>query len=333
MKPLTALLLCISTCTNAQVRIAMNGDTLTGNIKKMTESVYNVYRPTYNSILRKTDTMKCAYTCDTAIGVENVGIVSFYNNHSVTSSVVMRFDNNGHIIEKDFYTDIDSLYMKETYRYDQNSREIEACQVTYPFHASSTAEYDEVVQVKDSMGFCTEYKYDGIGNMIEMTIGSVGSQEKMIDERTVNKYDSKGNKTEEDNFKRYQRDNYVTFQSDGNEFTSKTIFKYDGRNRLIERTEYALKKPAPDAYLPPRERYSTLIGNKEVYTYDGQSKLETSITYLRIYREKDGTITTEKQSTGEVPKYEKNEALDKHGNVIKRMNGKHLALERQIEYY
>ena len=332
MKLLTILFLCVSMSAYAQVRTDLAGDTLKGNVKKMTEYVYEVYGTCCNSAPMKRDTMKRVYICDTADATETINL---YNDlDMVTAKVLMKFDNNGHLIEKGFYTDIDSLYMRHTYTYDAHGHNIEEREARYPFHASSSVQYsDEFMEVKDSDGYCIKYKY-AQGYMVEMTSESFWGTNITPNETADYKYDSRGNKIEEDDLKIYQRDHYVTFYIDGKEYTTKTIYKYDDRNRLIESTEYFEGKPNPNADLAAPKRHSgTIIGGKDLYTYNGQSNKADSVTLIWMYREDDGSITNGEPESKPIPKSKETKEYDKQGNVVKKMNGAVVTLEREIEYF
>ena len=321
MKLLAILFLYIPMGVYAQVRITNDGDVLKGSIKRITE--YETGRCCISG-----DTMKSIYTWDTANSLE---IISFYDElEKVRSSALAKFDNKEHLIEKDYYTDIDSLYRKSTDKYDVHDRKIEEYDVSYPFHASYQEAYsDENIEVKDSMGDCYKYKYDNTGNLVEKIKESFSGSNRTIDKITDYKYDSNGNKIEEDNFEHFFRNYYVTFYIGGKEFTSKTIFKYDDHSRLTESDEYFQEK----SDLTPKQHSGILIGGKDLYTYDSQSNKTDSVTFMWIYQEADSSITTGSQTTSQMTENKETEEYDIQGNVIKKLMNNTVTLWREIEYF
>ena len=330
MKLLAILLLCFSTCTYAQVRLTINGDTLKGNVKRITEYDYQVHGMfCCNSSKPDTTKRTCIYTCDTANRLETIMIEGNpYEHKTGKSKDLLKFDDKGRLRETDHYSDLDSLYSRETWTYDAHGLKTGDRSVRYPLYASNPEEYEHLnTSTKDTDGNCSVYTYNSAGKLTEQTWATFAGEEKTIyrialckyhsngklaektDEayqgsekttfgRTLEKYDDRGNKIEEDKYLNINRDRFVLFYIGEKAYTLKFTYKYDEHNRLIESARYAEEKPHPNAATPEHKVHSgTQIGYKVLYTFDGGNNTTTNSTHVDLYHEDDGSITLEPDTT------------------------------------
>ena len=128
-------------------------------------------------------------------------------------------------------------------------------------------------------------------------------------------------------------DKYFLFYFGGRGYATKTVFKYDGSNRLAERTEYSEQKMA--APFPGNRHSGTLIGRKTVYNFSAQEKIADNLSVMSLYWEADSSVTAATPMT--LPNWagKTNETLehDKQGNVTKKMKWNQFVFRRTIEYF
>jgi hypothetical protein len=334
MMRLLFILLLLPVFAKAQIRIDAYGDTLKGNVKKVIQ--YGAFTIIHGAEVYGTNTAtKSIYTFDSTTGLE---LITFYNEQEKEmAKEVIQFDSKGHVLTDNFYTDRDVMYRKRTYKFDTYGRQIEKCDVHYPFRASYLIEYGEVREViNDSAGHCTIYIYDKMGHLAEKIELEISDSRTTTDNLAAYKYDLASRKTEEYvlNLRSCgEEGRYILFYTGGKGYATKTVFKYDSLNRLAACIKYSeLKIPNPSQH----EKHSgTFIGMKTVYNYRGQSWTATDLTNTLLFREDDGSITT--GTTWTHPNWEakSNETLeyDDHGNVIKKTRYGQLLFERKIEYF
>lgn len=317
---------------HAQVQIDASGDTLKGNVKRMTQ--YYISRNN-GAVVGLTDTIKSVYTYDESRRIE---LVKYSRKHDQeTTREEIFFDSKGNILERRSYTDLDSLYRRCTYKYNSTGKQIESHEINYPFHASYPFEVGEVsIEFNDSLGSDILYIYDSMGRLAEKTQILIWDSRKTTDNIAAYRYDAKGNKTEEYNLNLRacdQEQKYFLFYINGKGYSTKTVFKYDSLNRLAERTEYSEEKN-PSALW--REQHTgTFIGRRTVYNYSGQNEVANGNTVVSLYREADGSITkdTPMQFPNWDAKADETVEYDNHGNVIRKTRWNQLVFERTIEYY
>ena len=365
VKLLTLFLICLTLCADAQVRIVSKGDTLKGNIKRVTE-----YR--FNWI----DTIKSVHNYD----IEGSETVTFYSSKNVfLGKERKKVDGNGRIKASGFYYKKDTLCDSFTYQYDAFGREIEQlskyqhcgqCNCLRDILSGSIANW-----ISGEFTSFTQFKseYDHTGNLvktnkqtfrtwssaedpytdtaIETTVYNYKRNGKVAGIKKENfeirqgrrdttleitefRYNDSGNKVEEVMFKKGS-DNWLrNWHYDGKEVTTRTLFKYDTRNNLIESDEYFFEEKNNNPHV--KTYPGVMVGAGTRYTYDSLNNMTSSIFY-RLYRHDDGTETEEGASVSNVKKREKEKEgekeYDDRGNIIKITNDGTVWLRRVIEYF
>lgn len=109
-----ALFMCIALSSQCQVRITFYGDTLKGNIKKMTEHRFEWM-----------DTIKTVYTWD---ATKHLGTAIFNDGFA---KWFVRYDKGGHILEESLYSYNDKLCRQSTYSYNIDGGGIESRELQY----------------------------------------------------------------------------------------------------------------------------------------------------------------------------------------------------------
>ena len=364
---LTAFFICATIFSRAQVRLSYYnyyedtsyGGALKGNIKKMTE-YYLAF-----------DVIRVVYTCDVNEGTETA--MFYEADNSLLCMWVLKFDAKGRILDRALYCGLDTLCKKETYKFDAYGREIERhtvgqsndrCHMLeetlhgYWVHwlsgprvsiTSCKREYDNMGRLQSmkterfvdsdtpkSVNVIT-YKYDAGGDKIaemkdESSTKIDGVPDTTVD-ITVYKYDSKSNKVEEDLLLGNPSFRNANWYNNGEEITSKTIFRYDSHNNLIEKRKYYID--ANDEHF--KSIYGWRVGSGSEYTYDSLNNMTSESSYY-LYRQVDGKETKDEFHTNKIEKIENNaeekKEYDEHGNIIK-VTGRTgtIILMRQIEYF
>lgn len=317
---------------SAQVRMDSYGDTLKGNIKKITQhGRFEIASP--DGLY--TSTVKCIYTCDTSRDIE---LIKYYKEQDKEAArEEIHFDSHGRILTDNAYTDIDSLYKRSTYTYDEQGLLIEKREINYPFHSGYQMEDAELgTGFQDSLGKCTKYAYDNKGRLAEKIELEIWDSRIKTDNLAAYKYDAANRKTEEYELNLracFEDERYVLFYTGGKGYAKKAVFTYDSLNRLASCTKYSeLKVPNPSWH---EKHTGIFIGWKTVYNYSGKNAVADDLTSMSLFREDNGAITTGTPSTDLNHAAETYETLeyDKHGNVIRKMRHGQLVFERTIEYY
>jgi hypothetical protein len=209
----------------------------------------------------------------------------------------------------------------DKYEYDSNGRLLKVKMEAFDMIYNS----DTIVEI-------TEYKYNGISSEVaEMKKEHLRIQRETEDttvEITDYKYDSIGNKVEEDVLKKGTDGMWKNWNSNGEEVTFKTFYKYDDRNNLVEDKMYFF---FTQDFSPSHP--GTKVGEQEEFTYDRLNKM-TSANHYFLYRQDDGSET--KFASGRrlvMGEAEDQKEYDKQGNVIAISHGGVVTLRREIEYY
>ncbi len=265
-------------------------------------------------------------------------IITLENQRSDWDEVTLRFDDKGLLIERDAYAARRDLpFSVSTYIYNLRGRKIMERNVTYPKINPGIYHDISIGTLPDSTLQWSVYYYDDEDSLVEWTMVELNDSVPETDLIRAYKYDNKGRKIEEDDINCYSAKDYVAFNVDGREFTERETFKYDDHNRLVESDGYFENKDTSHPYYLTRHT-GTMVGVKEMYVYSGLSETEDSTISLRVYRENDGSITTD-GATGaaymgrHLPENNVTVEYDGHGNVIRRKTNGRVVMNREIEYF
>jgi len=161
---LSVLCVFISVQCSAQVRISLTtGDTLKGKVRQMIE-----YSNAGNHKIKN------VYTCDTAKKLEMAKSYDQSNNDKLMGTWLVKYDNYGHIIEKDLRCGSGLPCLRSIYEYDAQGREIKQYQV----HHHNTRNYP-ISECNTLLDWLS-------GGMTDWMIGIDSSVES-----SVNEYDTK----------------------------------------------------------------------------------------------------------------------------------------------
>lgn len=348
---LTIAIGCIAANSHAQILITGSGDTLKGNIKRLTEHFYN-----------SDYTVKTIYTWDTVI---KTVVGRIYDEHDIQKGKrVFKYNNAGRIFERYFYCNEDEFCEKEISKYDANGLMLERRVYNYynrtqqyPGNCNSLRDWlwggitERFTNVDSSIDIYT-YQYDRRGNLIEekhedITIGEgynsssvyliydtyypdnkiaihkriiIYSNDDTTIEQTEYKYDAKGNKIGESSS---TISRYRTLESCTN-----ATYKYSADNKLIE----VIVHFSP-AYNTSSKHPGTRVGWVYKYAYNKQNNLESRSEY-DIYRQFDGSEQQYLSRKYPAEKEQKEETeYDKQGNVIKKTRNGFVESTNEIEYY
>jgi len=327
---LSVLFACISVCSYAQVRLSFYGDTLKGDIKKMTE---------YNYIYSWEKSVRFDYTCDVSRGME-VAVYCEADNKPCVKWLV-RYDKD-RAVEKSLYNSEGQLCHTTTYKYDGLGRVVEqtyvdssggSCNALGDYLDGAISNWAVGADQRSRSGRVNSYQYDAAGHIVKEETRYFGSEGTQAD-ITEYKYDSKGNKVEA-RLLRVGFDWVKNWYSDGKEITSKDIFTYDTHNNLVEDKGYFVSSndnsSAPHA--------GKIVGGGSEYIYDSLNNRK-SVNFYRLYKQEDGSEEKEVYRTQQESLMsnvengpEEKKEYDDRGNVIKKTRGGIVLLQREIEYF
>ncbi|MBS1771437.1 MAG: hypothetical protein JST82_01165 [Bacteroidetes bacterium] len=330
-----------------------SGDTLKGNIKKITEhslhvrlKLKSIFYP--NKIKNSTETLLYNEDADTLMG-----------------KWLVQYDSNNRISEQRLYCQHDTLCNSDAYQYDAAGRVIEWSSYQYVnemhggylymmltgiitnpltgmFHVYSKAKYEYdnedrvITERNESYNDMDEYG----DTLISITTNKYAKGINKTEIRTVTihirgyadttvaitryQYDKKSNVTEECTYK-----GTLYHQDD----STKTIYKYDSHNNLVERKSYF----ETVNYCAHGGRQ---IGAMDIYAYDSLNNM-ISDDYCSLCRLDNGKEVNEceyhkqikvrkaeHKLIDEKPLYE----YDKQGNIIKITHIGYVMVKREIEY-
>ena len=344
----------VADTVNAQILITGSGDTLKGNIKRLTERFYN-----------SDYTVKTIYTWDT---VMKTIVGRIYDEHDIQKGKrVFKYNDAGRILERYFYCNDNELCEKDISKYDVHGYELERriCQYysssqQYPGNCNKLKEwiYNMIGEWEsniDSAISTHTYKYDNRGNQTEhkyqdisvgegythcsliitntsyypnnkiattkkITTYSCDGDADTVTEQIVYKYDTKGNLIAENSTTIKQ---YRTLKS-----SIATTYKYNADNKLIEEVVYC-----SPAYITTPDHPGTRVGWVYKYSYNKEKNMESRSEY-EIYRQSDGSEQRYLSRKYPAEKEQKEEIeYDKQGNVIKKTRNGLVESTNEIEYY
>ena len=193
------------------------------------------------------------------------------NEKTLFSRTRYKYDANGNQTSKIRTGNDGEIYHKQSYRYDSKNRMIEhTCVIN---EEEPDEQYNEY------------FVYDAKGNLIESRFRDLNSK---YFHQTINKYDSKDRKIE--TLEYYQFDK-------GYQSRTKTTYKYDAYNNIVEEVEYNDKGALSYKTTRNFNSYKNLI---EETKYDGSG----AISYKYCYK------YDANQNKIESTKYDKNGELE-----------------------
>lgn len=334
MRSLILLFVLVSFSCEAQVRITYEGDTLKGNIKRMTE-----YYVRWGM-----DTVRAIYTWDSTTRSETAifceGLAA-----KVLGKWTAAYDASGHVIETALYCDSNKPCYRQTTGYDAKGRTIEQLTVGYAFLRHEFN--DKISGVIEEWPCCpgvtyqaVKYEYNSLGHLAHVleencnvgntdttfkstnyTYGNKGVLQEMTErnykrdetyETREYKYDARGNKVEECIYKAQRSIVLGDWYNNGKPFTIKTFFRYNDSNELIESKAYFIEGAGPK---PPG---GDKVGAVKLYNYDNH--VMTGCTTYTLIRQDNGVEITDDKRVDRTPIDGYKQERDKNGNVVKTLN-------------
>lgn len=207
---LSACLHFTSTC-NAQARLGYFGDTLKGNVKKMTET-------RYSNTPGMTDMVDLVsiYTWDTISRTETIKF--FREDHTYLGMCILKFDAQNRVIENSLSCS-DAPCTSTTYQYDQNGDIIKKLEIIHPYtYNENDDDYKPA-----GCNILTDWLYDMMTNWPVYRDSAVTS--------TIYKFHKPGQ------LKSYASE-HITYGQETFDTTIKTvIYNYDSEGREVETKE------------------------------------------------------------------------------------------------
>lgn len=350
MKYLIIVCMLLSIACSAQVRMNYSGDTLKGNVKKVTEHRY-VWR----------DTITLAYAYDE---IRKVASECFYRGDVLKGTWIAKYDNSGRVLETVLYSDSNKLCSKQSCKYDRQGMKTEVLHADcgYPrcyqlvdmldgsmsnwpmgemTYCNTIDQYEynslglvakmrkKVFEGSDTvLENVTDYVYNSNGALIEMRDSAFERYGNTTPKVKTYRYDSAGNKTEEELYSNANSTDLSNWYNGGKSMTHKILYKYDSHNNRVDQKEYYFGSNSPRT----KPHSGTEVGGGTLYTFETLDNMVSTTDY-RIYREDNGSETLVYEPSQKVAKREESEERDSYGNTIKRMDNGRVVSVREIAYY
>ena len=245
---LLAIIGCVGQESHNETDLQKGG--LKGNIKSIESTKYTAYE-------KFGQVQKDEFIGRSIFSYNKKGNLTEGNDYDINGELLFKgedtYDERGNKLEQVMYNSYGKLLHKVTYKYDDKGNRTEekdydsngklTIRVTYA-HNEMGNKTEENVFPSDNKPYQIKYKYNDKGEQIEQVENSK-IEDIDIEVKLTTKYDSKGNKVEEENFF-------------NDKLTSKKLYKYDQKGNKIEESFIG---------------FSTEPSKKTLYSYDNKNNL------------------------------------------------------------